>query len=210
MPVMAAYAAIYWIFDTSAQMEGYGFPFDCSHMLFYQRLKVVHDLVNAQLVSNKVLSGLWRPLTKIVEDQQLKKASLQMEKKVKVFKKLRMALSIAIPQNNKGLNDDGLEADIRSIEEEVKIFRREITSYKEFYRKDDYKKMIKQIDKYWLKLFADPIKVNTPNGPASIQPQRTNNILERFFRDFKRGNRKKSGTISLNKTLRSMLADTPL
>jgi hypothetical protein len=35
-------------------------------------------------------------------------------------------------------------------------------------------------------------------------------MLERFFRDLKRSNRKKSGTISLNKTLRSILADTPL
>ena len=206
---MAAYTMIHWTFDTS-EVDGYGFPFDCPHLIFYQRLRVLHDLVNAQLVSNNVLSGLWRPLTKIVKDQQLKKASLQMEKKVKVFKKLRMALSIAVPQNNKGLNDDGLEADIRSIEEEVKIFRRKITSNKEFYRKDDYKKMIKQIDKYWDKLFADPITVNAPSGQITIQPQRTNNILERFFRDFKRGNRKKSGTISLNKTLRSMLADTPL
>jgi len=35
-------------------------------------------------------------------------------------------------------------------------------------------------------------------------------LLERFFRDYKRKNRKRTGTISLNKTLRSILADTPL
>ena len=70
--------------------------------------------------------------------------------------------------------------------------------------------MIKQIDKYWEKLFADPMQVDTPNGPVVIQPQRTNNILERFFRDLKRRNRKKSGTGSMNKTLKTILADTPL
>jgi len=70
--------------------------------------------------------------------------------------------------------------------------------------------MIKQVDKYWEKLFADPIAVTTSTGPFTIQPQRTNNILERFFRDLKRGNRRKSGTISLTKTIRSILADTPL
>ena len=70
--------------------------------------------------------------------------------------------------------------------------------------------MIAQIDKYWDKLFADPIVVNTPTGQLTIQPQRTNNLLERFFRDLKRGNRRRSGTISLNKTLKSILADTPL
>lgn len=41
--------------------------------------------------------------------------------------------------------------------------------------------MVKQIDKYWEKLFADPLQVNTPNGPVVMQPQRTNNILEHFF-----------------------------
>ena len=200
----AAYAMVHWTFDTS-ELEGYGFPFDCPHLIFYQRLKDLHDLVNAQLVGNRLLSRLWRPLTKVVDDQQLRKAALQMKKKVKTFKKLREALSIAVPGSKKGLNDDGLAADINNIEEKVKIFRKEIMADKQ-----DYKTIIKQIDKYWNKLFADPIIVNTPIGQHTIQPQRTNNILERFFRDFKRRNRKKSGTISLNKTLKSILADTPL
>jgi hypothetical protein len=47
------------------------------------------------------------------------------------------------------------------------------------------KKIIEQIDKYWDKLFAASITVDGPEGPLSIQPQRTNNILERFLRDFK-------------------------
>jgi hypothetical protein len=70
--------------------------------------------------------------------------------------------------------------------------------------------MIRQMDKYWEKLFADPIAVNTSEGPVSIAPHRTNNILERFFRGEKRRGRKKSGTASLNKTLKTILEDTPL
>ena len=70
--------------------------------------------------------------------------------------------------------------------------------------------MANQIDKYWDKLFADPIIVSTPNGPLVIIPQRTNNILERFFRSQKRSYRRRSGTSSLSKMLKSMLADTPL
>ncbi len=50
----------------------------------------------------------------------------------------------------------------------------------------DYVKLVAQIDKYWHKLFCDPITVLTPDGGTVIlQPQRTNNILERFFRDLK-------------------------
>jgi hypothetical protein len=212
MPAISSYAMIHWVLDTSAQLEGYGFPFDCPHMIFYQRLKVLHGLVNTagKLQFDKRFFSLWRPLTKIIEDQQLKRAAVQMEKKVKVFKKLRKALSITVSESKKGLNDDGQEADIKSIAEKVKIFREEIMADEKLCQKKSYKKMIEQIDKYWDKLFADPITVDTPTGQITIQPQRTNNILERFFRDLKRRNRKKSGTISLNKTLKSILADTPL
>ena len=208
MAPMAAYAMIHWAFDRS-ELGGYGFPFDCPHLVFYRKLTVLHDMVNTQLGTNNAFSRLWRPLTRVIEDQQLQRAASQMDKKVKVFTKLRRALSIAVPQSNKGLNDDGQQATIKSIEKEVQQFCQEILSEKT-HSKDDYKNMVKQIDKYWEKLFADPIVVNTPNGQLTIQPQRTNNILERFFRDLKRSNRKKSGTVSLNRTLRSMLTDTPL
>ena len=70
--------------------------------------------------------------------------------------------------------------------------------------------MIAQLDKYWEKLFTDPLPVVTPGGIMHIQPQRTNNILERFFRGEKRRGRKKSGTASLSKVLKTALADTPL
>ncbi len=70
--------------------------------------------------------------------------------------------------------------------------------------------MIKQIDKYWEKLFAEPITVQSPVGPIQIQPQRTNNILEQFFRSLKRVNRRKTGNSSSRLMLRTILAETPL
>ena len=206
---MAAYAMIHWVFDQS-ELKGYGFPFDCPHLVFYRKLAVLHEMVNAQFGVSKAFSGLWRPLTKVIEDPQLKRAASRMDERVKVFNKLRSALAIADSKGSKGLNDDGDQADIKSIEEKVKKFRAEIVSEDAYRKNNDYQSMIKQVDKYWKKLFADPITVNTSTGQFTIQPQRTNNILERFFRDLKRGNRKKSGTISLTKTIRSILADTPL
>jgi len=206
---MAAYAMIHWVFDQS-ELKGYGFPFDCPHLEFYKKLVVLHEMVNTQFGVNKAFSGLWRPLTKVIEDPQLKRAASQMDKRVQIFDRLRSALAIADPKGNKGLNDDGDQTDIKSIEQEVKKFRKEIVSKDAYRKSDDYQNMIKQVDKYWEKLFADPIVVSTSTGQFTIQPQRTNNILERFFRDLKRGNRKKSGTISLTRTIRSILADTPL
>jgi hypothetical protein len=54
------------------------------------------------------------------------------------------------------------------------------------------------------------LPVTTPEGIVTIVPQRTNNILERFFRGEKRRGRKKSGTASLSKALKATLAETPL
>lgn len=212
MPVISSYVMIHWALDTTGQLEGYGFPFDCPHLVFYQRLKVLYDLVDTadHAQFNKRFFNLWRPLNKIVKDQQLKSAATQIEKKMTTFKQLRKALSITVSPNKKGLNDDGEDADIKSIAEKVKLFRDKVMADKKQSQIKSYQKMIKQIDKYWDKLFADPITVETSSGQVTLQPQRTNNILERFFRDLKRRNRKKSGTISLNKRFKSMLADTPL
>ena len=211
-PAFVAYTMIHWTFTLSEELKGYGFPFDCPHWIFYQRLKRLYEFLNhteSWVGGTKPLRSLWRPLTKIMDDPQLKTATTRMEERTRVFEKLRKSLSIALPEHSNGLNDDGLDPDMKTIEEAIRSFREEI-SVEAAYQKPEYKKMIEQIDKYWDKLFADPITLDGSYGSVSIQPQRTNNILERFFRDFKRGGRKKSGTVSLNKTLRSILSDTPL
>ena len=127
MAPMAAFAMIHWVFDKS-ELEGYGFPFDCPHLVFYRKLTVLHDMVKGQFGtnSNKVFSKLWRPLNRVVEDSQLKRAASKMDKKVTVFNKLRYALSIAVLHSHKGLNDDGQPVSIKRIEKEVRKFRQEI------------------------------------------------------------------------------------
>lgn len=119
-------------------------------------------------------------------------------------------MRVAPKTGNKGLNSDSSQVPIESIEQRVNEFRTEIVSDKEYSRNKLHQKMIEQIDKYWEKLFADPIQVETANGTVFIQPQRTNNYSERGFRDFKRGYRKKTGNNSLGNKLRTMIADTPL
>jgi predicted polyphosphate/ATP-dependent NAD kinase len=69
---------------------------------------------------------------------------------------------------------------------------------------------VDQLDIYWERLFADPIAVNTAAGVLLVQPQRTNNVLEQFFRRLMRTYRKRNGFASVEKVLRSMSADTPL
>ena len=216
IPMIMTYALIHWTFDYPSQSNGYGFPFDRPHLDFYRRLQEVHRLLgqimdinlNDSSNTNRPFSQLYKVVTKVVEDKRLKDLAKNLESKAVVFDKLRCAMRIALPEGKNGINDDGDSTDIRSIEEKVTAFRNWLPGSK--HREKTYANMVAQIDKYWEKLFADPIQVVTPDGVCTVQPQRTNNILERFFRNEKRRSRKKTGTASLNKVLKAVLADTPL
>ena len=146
----------------------------------------------------------------IIKDKVLWKALEAIEEKIAVFERLRKAMRIAAPSGRRGLNDEGQNSNIRTIEGGVKKFRAWLTSRKDYPQNPDAQKMIEQIDNYWEKLFADPISVQTSCGPALIQPQRTNNILEQFFRSLKRANRRRTGNASSSRMLRTILAQTPL
>ncbi len=149
-------------------------------------------------------------LKNIMADKVLCKTVDKMEPKIEVFDKLRDAMRIAPVSGKRGLNHDGMESKIGDIEQSVKKFRLWLTSRKEYATSQGYQKMIEQIDKYGKKLFADPIIIDGPNGKIQIQPQRTNNIMEQYFRDVKRNNRRKTGNHSSSLMLQTMLAQTPL
>jgi len=216
IPALSTYTLIHWVFESSSGSRGYGFPFDRPHLEFYQRLKKIHCLLGSikdirlrdKAKDNRSFTQLKQLLEEVLADKELNESAANMETKAQVFDKLREALRIALPEGKNGLNDDGDETDIKTIEKNVTDFRDWLVSDEK--RKEPYRKMIEQMDKYWGKLFADPFVVNTPEGQVTITPQRTNNILERFFRGEKRRDRKKSGTASLNKTLKTILADTLL
>jgi hypothetical protein len=214
--VIVAYALIHWIFQYPSQSNGYGFPFDRSHLDFYRRLQKVYRLLgkikDVKLNENddidKSVAQTHKMLAEFAEDKRLNDLAKNLKIKASVFDKLRQAMRIALPEGKDGINDNGDSADMKTIKEKVTVFREWLPRNK--HREKTYAGMISQIDKYWVKLFADPISFETPQGIVTVQPQRTNNILERFFRDEKRRGRKKTGTASLNKMLKSILANTPL
>ena len=214
LPSVLAYILSNWILDANSELNGYGFPFDRSHLIFYKRLETARSIVENLSAKNKkdrYIIKLNRVLGRAVRDNNLKTIVSRMEEKAQIFDDLRDAMRIAVSGGKKGLNDDGEDGDIKTIKEAVTIFRNSDKIKAAVEKNADYKKMVKQIDKYWKKLFADPIMVTAANGEKIlVQPQRTNNILERFFRDVKRMYRSKAGTQSLNKVIKAMLADTPL
>jgi hypothetical protein len=217
-PVVSTYSLIRWALDGKNQGGGYGFPFDRPYVTFVQRLRVLYD--HLERLGDIRLRGEWRDnrpffrarrdLKEVVSDTALRRALTEIESRIEVFDKFRDAMRITVDDPGRGLNDDGEDVDIKTIKEGVEAFRHWLSNDSRYSQDNDYGKMIAQIDKYWEKLFADPITVDTPQGRVTCQPQRTDNILERFFRDIKRGNCRKSGTSSMSKKLKTMLAETPL
>jgi len=219
VPVVVTYTLISWVLDANAESNGFGFPFDWSYLVFYQRLQEaclhLHKLFRIQLQGdwkeNKVYSKLSHDLLGVMNDSDLKEAVSRMEEKVAVFNRLRKAMRITLPETGRGLNDNGDQPfNMKTIEKEVGKFRNWLLRNESYSKHKEYQKLLEQIETYWGKLFADPIVVTTAAGKILVQPQRTNNILEQFFRKLMRGYRKKNGFNSVERIIRTMLPDTPL
>lgn len=211
-PTIAAYILILWILDATCELGGYGFPFDQTHLVFYSRIEkayaTIQKLKNAT-ADNQAISQLQKILATIVDFEPLTKTVQEMREKVAIFEQLREAMLLSIPAEKQGIKDLGNNISIKSIRTKVTAFRNSKLSSQTSKNKA-YQNMLKQLDKYWAKLFVDPITVTTKAGTILIQPQRTNNVLEQFFRVIKHMYRKKSGRNRLTKTLKAMVADTPL
>ena len=212
MPPVAVYLLVTWVLESKNKSRGYGFPFDRPHVDFCDRLQAAYPMIKnlkkEMPVDSPKLSLV--KLNRALNDESLKNALSLIKDKISIFDELRDVMRIVTPDGQAGLNDNGEDVEIKTIEAGVKKFRESEKIVRLSQADIRYKKMVKQIDKYWNKLFADPIEIKTDSGVVMIQPQRTNNMLERFFRNIKSGSRKKSGTSSLSKTLKAMLADTPL
>jgi len=218
VPVIGGYTLIQWALRGKKIGNGYGFPFDRSHLTFTNRLRSLYSHIGC--IQETYLRGQWRDncpygkiriaLKSVMDDKILWKAVESIEEKIIVFDKLRKEMRIAPQSSRKGLNDTGTDCKTKAIEARVKKFRIWLTKQKDYGQNKDSRNMVKQIDKYWEKLFADPITVQATSGPIQIQPQRTNNILEQFFRSLKRVNRRKTGNASSRRMLCTILAETPL
>ena len=216
LPLASVYVLALWVLQGKHSGDGYGFPFDRPLLEFTQRLlDLERNLPEFMtLVQNKsdqkAMNKLAKQVRLAANDPALCHAVEQLRWRAQLFDRLRDAMRIAPPGGSNGLNDDGTAETIASIRQGVEQFRRQLDEDGTWSTDRLCRKMADQIDKYGDKLFADPIEVQTPNGPVTIYPQRTNNILEQFFRGVRREHRRKTGNNSMCRTLQTMLADTPL
>jgi hypothetical protein len=218
LTLLSAYSLALWALDGKHSGDGYGFPFDRPLLDFAERLlqldrhipQLLKLSMNDEHNNIQHLFKLARGVCDVAKDPQLQQAVEELRWRCQIFDSLRKAMRIAVPGGDNGLNDDGTAKAMSTIRQGVMRFRRRLEEDCELAADPLSCNMAKQIDKYGDKLFADPIEVDSPTGPVTIYPQRTNNILEQFFRKLRRGYRRKTGNNSMHRALKTMLADTPL
>lgn len=195
-----------------------GFPFDRPYLNFADRLSALNGclsglqpfLPDKDRIGSRLFSKLSLNIQDIVQDPDFCQAVEELRWRSLLFDDLREKMRIAEPDGCKGLNDDGTDKAMKSIRKGVQLFQSRLEKERKLADDALCRKIAEQIDKYSDRLFADPIEVSTPQGIITIYPQRTNNILEQFFRGLRRGHRRKTGDDSMNRVLHTMLADTPL
>jgi len=216
LPLVSAYSLALWTLHGKQIGNGYGFPFDRPLLHFAERVLELNRLMPELLKllpqdkTKRPLRKLAKQIFKTGQDQELLRAVKELRWRTEIFDDLRTAMRIAPVNEHKGLNDDGSQDSMTSIRQGVERFRDDLKKNSKLAEDDLCQKIVKQIDKYAEKLFADPIEVNTPKGKVFIYPQRTNNIIEQFFRSLRRTQRRKTGNNSLRQMLYTMLAETPL
>ncbi|MEA3452129.1 MAG: hypothetical protein U9Q83_09545 [Bacteroidota bacterium] len=217
MQAVYLYSLIEWILDWKTESNGYGFPFDRPHLDLTLRVEKVGKIIDIDKYIAKQDSAVYRiglkfqaTIEAINKDIELREKVIEITNEIQFFDKLRDAMRIAKKNETAGLNDDGKDEEIKTIEKDVDEFMSEIKENPPAIKNSKLRAFIKQLNKYRKQLFADPIKVNTDDAIKEIQPQRTNNLMERMFRDFTRDNKRKTGIDSIGNTIQGMVADTPL
>ncbi len=216
--LVSIYCLCLWCLQGKKEGNGYGFPFDRPLLAFARRIVELNNSLPSmqKQISHedrvgKRLFGKLNKLTKeLCNDPDFTRSIDDLEWRARLFDDLRGKMRIADPSGRNGLNDDGSNKSMNSIQKAVGQFRSKLDKNTRYKRDLLCQKLAKQIDKYDERLFADPIEVDTPSGKITIHPQRTNNLLEQFFRGLRRDHRRKTGNNSMRRVLHAMLADTPL
>ncbi len=162
--------------------------------------------------NDHILWKIYNLASKIVDDEELQRTVENYRTKLSVFSDLRQALRIAPEQVNNGLTQmseiTSLE-DLQQVKDAVIKFSSDLelkiqkTRLKKIIRK--YLIVKERIEKYWDKLFADPLVVNVDGKEKFVFVHRTNNLVENHFRQLTYGYRRIHGNRSVRKNLELFL-----
>jgi len=137
--------------------------------------------------------------------------------KLSVFSDVRRALAIAPEPAKNGLTQMSTVSSIQELDkirtavnQFMKSLNRKISETTDSKLRSSLKNVKERIEKYWEKLFADPLVVHVNGKEKCLFVQRTNNILEKHFRQLNYGYRRIHGNHSVRRNLENIPEQLPL
>lgn len=97
-----------------------------------------------QQKATKNIRKLIQALEPMATDSQLATEVKVLEQNISIFDQLRQALRIALPQTKNGLNDQGADIEIKTIEKDVSKFTQEVKNRQDYLQNKDLHKAIFQ------------------------------------------------------------------
>jgi len=191
--------------------DGYGFPFDRPRLIYYKTLEKIHtemeQIEKSQAFSDELLEKnrfykVKQVLSEVLSDKTLANTVKELDQHAKCFDKLRDIMRIAVSGEKKGLNDPGKitsQKHLSDVESKLKKHLGELNKLKQ--KMPRIQGVIKQLEKYWKKIFTPAIETTVEGQSKTIVPQRTNNTSEQFYRRLKQLLRRLHGNSRVNKDL---------
>lgn len=205
--------------EAERQGDGFGFPFDRPKLQFYHHLLHTYQSVLSlqgcavTCAQRKLAARLLKPLTAVANDAKLRHLAESITCNTEVFDSMRGILRIAEPNTAGGLSnpDPVQDLDSAGVKAQLTAFKDQLEADNAVTPRVEITKLIEQIQRHEDGLFRAPLRVTTAAGTERIiHPQRTNNIMEHFFRDIGRNERRRTGLTLSARRLNTMLPHMPL
>lgn len=221
---LAAVRAIaQWPLDYTRACSGWRFPYARPYLVFYTRCRVVRRAVDAFLRSasdahtRDVLTQLARTLDPVFGDKSFCDVAVKLTKRAALFDALRQALRL-FPSPSPRQTPRTPQQDAAHIQN----IRKAVASFEDILRRRRHERGPAQEQRQAIDIVLDHLKRHGPSlwghviklpklaGGGIRLVDRTNNILEGFFRSIKHGERRRSGRKVLTHDFENLPASAAL
>jgi hypothetical protein len=206
--VAAVRALAQWAVDYAQEGDGQGFPFDRPYLDFYRRCRTVRRAADAFLRKDcgdarvrEELMRLARLLDPVLKDPAFSKAAAKLVRRAAIFDQLRQALRLNPNEkamSRKVLSPKQAVVELQDIRRAVERFEQDLRRRRpERGPAQDERQAIDivldHLERHGDSLWGHTIPLPKEAGGGMRLADRTNNVLEGFFRRMKQGERRRSG-----------------
>jgi len=212
-----------WVLDYPADSTGADFPFDRPYLDLHDRCVHVRRAIDAFLRNrpddkevHRALLRLARILEPVLREFSFTQAATRLRRRSKLFDELRVALRLHSAESGESdPHTEATESELRDIRANVDAL---IISLDERRPQrgpaQDTRQAIDLIlvhlDRYGDSLWGHAIDLPAHAGGGVRLVQRTNNLLEGFYRTMKQGERRRSGRKTLSDDFEHLPAEAAL